>query len=182
VAAGREKLLDAGGACPKGLGRGFARRLMRTSVILTLGLLLALPAFAHVTVAPARSTISATETYSVRVPSEGGRTTTGLVLVVPPGVTIVSVGVPKEGGSVAYQRKTEGQTDEVVWTIEIKPGAAVQLVFTATNPPEDGPLVWKFTQKYADGTKGDWVPRVTLGPLEPEPAPAAAPPRAGAAK
>lgn len=147
---------------------------MRITALLALGLVSALTAFSHVTVAPVRSAASATENYTVRVPSEGGRTTTGLVLVVPPGVTIVSVGVPKEGGVVAYQRKTDGQPDELVWTIEIKPGAAVQLAFTATNPPEDGPLVWKFTQKYADGTKGDWVPRVTLGPLEPAPAPAVA--------
>ena len=160
----------------------FPRYPMRISGLLALGLFAALPAFGHVTVAPAKSAPSATENYTVRVPSEGGRTTTGVVMVVPPGVTIVSVGVPKEGGSVAYQRKSDGQPDEVVWTIEIKPGAAVQLAFTATNPSEDGPMVWKFTQKYADGTKGDWVPRVTLGAPEPEPTPAPGKSPAGTAK
>jgi uncharacterized protein YcnI len=145
---------------------------MRIPVALVLGvaLMLVRPAFGHVTVAPVRSTPSATETYTLRVPSEGGRTTVGLVLAVPKGVTIVSVGVPKDGGSVAYVRKADGQPDEVVWALEIKPGASVSLTFGATNPSEDDALVWKITQKYADGTKGDWTPRVTL---EAQPAPAA---------
>jgi uncharacterized protein YcnI len=146
---------------------------MRISAFVALGLGLAatLPVFGHVTVNPVRSTKSVTETFTIRVPSEGGRTTTGLVLFVPKGVTIVSVGVPKDGGSVAYQRRPEGQPDEVVWTLDLKPGAVAQLPVTATNPPEDGPVVWKFTQKYADGTTGDWTPKVTLGALDAELAP-----------
>ena len=87
---------------------------MRISGLLALGLFAAVPAFGHVTVIPVRSTKAVTETYTIRVPSEGGRTTTGLVLFVPKGVTIVSVGVPKDGGSVAYLRRPEGQPDEVV--------------------------------------------------------------------
>lgn len=141
--------------------------------------------FGHVTVVPVRSTKSATETYTFRVPSEGGRTTTGLVLAVPKGVTVLSVAVPKDGGSVAYVRKTDGQPDEIVWTIELKPAAVVQLSITATNAPEDGPMTWKITQKYADGTSGEWTPKTTLGVIDDmaaPPAPGAAVPRAGQAK
>lgn len=129
-----------------------------------------LTAFGHVTVVPVRSDKAATQTYTFRVPSEGGRTTTGLVLTLPKGVTVLSVAIPKEGGSVAYQRKTDGEADQIVWTLEIKPAAVVQLAFTATNAPEDGPMIWKVSQKYTDGTSSEWTPKTTLGPLDAEPA------------
>lgn len=147
---------------------------MKIPATLAFGLVLAscLTAFGHVTVAPAKSTGSAAETYTFRVPSEGGRTTTGLVLTVPKGVTVLSVAVPKEGGSVAYQRKTDGQLDEVVWNLEIKPGAVVQLALTATIATDESRVVWKVTQKYADGTKGDWTPATVLEQSAPAPAPA----------
>jgi uncharacterized protein YcnI len=141
--------------------------------------LVSVPAgFGHVTVTPVRSSKAVTETYTFRIPSEGGRTTTGLVLQVPPGVTVLSVAVPKDGGSVAYVRKSAGQPDEIVWTVEIKPAGVVQLTLTAANAPEDGAMTWKVTQKYADGTTGDWTPKTTLGAIDDEPAPAA--PAAGA--
>ncbi len=66
---------------------------MKIPATLALGLVLAscLTAFGHVTVAPAKSSGTAPETFTFRVPSEGGRTTTGLVLTVPKGVTVLSV-------------------------------------------------------------------------------------------
>lgn len=137
---------------------------MKIPATLALGLVLVscLTAFGHVTVAPAKSAGAAPETYTFRVPSEGGRTTTGLVLTVPKGVTVLSVAVPNEGGSVAFQRKTDGQPDEVVWTLEIKPGVVVQLALTATIATDQSRVIWKITQKYADGTKGDWTPATVL--------------------
>ena len=157
---------------------------MRTprTLALCLALTSGLTAFGHVTVVPVRSDKSATQTYTFRVPSEGGRTTTGLVLTLPKGVTVLSVAIPKEGGSVAFQRKTEGEPDQIVWTLEIKRAAVVQLALTATNAPEDGPMIWKVTQKYADGTSMDWTPKTTLGPLDAEPAPAASAPGATGAR
>ena len=47
--------------------------------------------------------------------------------------SFVSVAVPKDGGSVSYVRKGGGQPDEIVWTLEIKPAAVVQLTLTATT-------------------------------------------------
>lgn len=155
--------------------------------MMALGLALAsgLTAFGHVTVVPVRSDKSATQTYTFRVPSEGGRTTTGLVITLPKGVTVLSVAIPKDGGSVAYQRKADGEADQIIWTLEIKPAAVVQLALTATNAPEDGPLVWKVTQKYTDGTSTDWTPKTTLGSIDDGPAPAipgTGAPKAGEAK
>jgi uncharacterized protein YcnI len=152
---------------------GFAP--MKIPVILALCLALAscLTAFGHVTVAPAKSPGAFTGTFTLRVPSEGGRTTTGLVLTVPKGVTVLSVAVPQDGGSVAYQRKTDGQPDEVVWTLEIKPGVVVQLALTATIATDESRIVWKVTQKYADGTKGDWTPATVIEETAPAPAPPA---------
>ena len=147
-------------------------RLPRT-LALGLALAAALTAFGHVTVVPVRSDKGATPTSTCRVPSEGGRTTTGLVLTLPKGVTVLSVAIPNPEGSVAYQRKTDGEPDQIVWTLEIKPAAVVQLALTVTNAPADGPMIWKVTQKYTDGTSTDWTPKTTLGALDDEPASAA---------
>ncbi len=54
-------------------------------------LLTTTPAVAHVGVSPRESKLGATETYTLSVPSEGGKTTTSVVLDVPDGVTVLSV-------------------------------------------------------------------------------------------
>ena len=125
-------------------------------------ILSAATAFAHVAVRPTQSKRSATEMYTLRVPSEGGKTTTGLVLTVPAGVTIVSVGVPKDGAAVAYSRKSATGAEEVTWNIEIKPGEVAELIFTAVNSSEGDAVAWKVQQKYSDGSSQNYAPTTGL--------------------
>lgn len=128
---------------------------MRTATFLTAMLLAAASAFAHVGVTPRESKAGAIETYTFRVPSEGGRTTASVVLDVPDGVTIVSIEAPE--GAKHEERKTGDRITQVTWTIEIKPGVAAQLVFVAKNPAEGDAIAWKVHQHYTDGTVSDWV-------------------------
>ena len=128
---------------------------MRTAILLAAVMVVASPALAHVGVTPRESKAGATETYTFRVPSEGGKNTTSVILEVPDGVTIVSV-APREDAKTA-DKKTGDRITEITWTIDIKAGAIAQLAFTAKNPARAGGIVWKVHQKYSDGTVSDWV-------------------------
>jgi uncharacterized protein YcnI len=128
---------------------------MRRSAIAVVLIAAATPVFAHVGVLPRESKTGATETYTFRVPSEGGKTTNAVVLDVPATVTIVSVSAPE--GATHAEARTNGQVAQVTWTITIQPGASAELQFVATNPKEGDAIVWKVHQKYTDGTVSDWT-------------------------
>jgi len=128
---------------------------MKSLVLAAAVLLVAVPASAHVGVSPRESKLGATETYTLRVPSEGGKTTTQVILDVPDGVTIVSVSAP-DGGK-HEEKKVGDRIVQVTWTIEIKAGASAQLSFVAKNPAQGDSIAWKVHQKYSDDTVSDWV-------------------------
>jgi uncharacterized protein YcnI len=113
------------------------------------------PLFAHVGVLPRESRPGATETYTFRVPSEGGKTTTAVVLDVPGGVTIAEVSAPD--GAKHEETRTNGRVAQVTWTITVQPGATAELRLVAKNPENGDAIVWKVHQKYTDGTVSDWV-------------------------
>lgn len=127
---------------------------VRATLIAVL-MLVAIPVFAHVGVTPRESKSGSTETYTFRVPSEGGKTTTGVILDVPEGVTIVSVAEREE--TKHAERKAGDRIMEIAWTLEIKPNAVAQLTFVAKNPGQGDAITWKVHQKYTDGTVSDWV-------------------------
>lgn len=128
---------------------------MRASVGVLGVLLTAAPAYAHVGVTPRESKPRATETYTLRVPSEGGKATTGVTMGVPDGVTVVSVSAPAE--ATHSEKRSGDRVVEVAWTVAIAAGASAQLSFVAKNPPTGDAIVWQVHQKYADGTASDWV-------------------------
>lgn len=128
---------------------------MRTASFASAMLLLAVPVFAHVGVTPRESELGATETYTLRVPSEGGMTTTSVTLDVPDGVTIISVSAPD---GAKHEEKREGdRIISITWTIEITAGASAQVSFVAKNPTEGSAIAWKVHQRYSDGMVSDWV-------------------------
>jgi uncharacterized protein YcnI len=139
---------------------------MKTTMLVGVLLLSATPAFAHVAVTPRESKAGATETYTLRVPSEGGKTTTSVVLDVPDGVTILSVMGPE--GAKHEEKKSGDRIVQITWTIEIKAGASAQLTFVAKNPPQGDSISWKVHQHYSDSTVSDWVGAV--GSRAPAPA------------
>lgn len=130
-------------------------RQMKITTIVSALSLWAVPVFAHVGVTPRESKPGATETYTLRVPSEGGRTTTSVTLEVPEGVAVLSVSAPD---GAKHEEKREGdRIVSITWTIEIKAGASAQLSFVAKNPPQGESIAWRVHQHYSDGTVSDWV-------------------------
>jgi uncharacterized protein YcnI len=110
---------------------------------------------AHVGVTPNTSKPGAIETYTLRVPSEGGRTTTAVRLEVPQGVTVLSVSAPQ--GAAHEEKRVADRVTAVTWTITIAAGARAELSFTARNPPSGDPIVWRVHQSYSDGTTSAWI-------------------------
>ncbi len=117
--------------------------------------MVSVPVFAHVGVTPRESKPGATETYTLRVPSEGGRTTTSLTLDVPDGVTVASVAAP--AGATHEERRVDGRILAITWTVTIQPGAAAELSFVARNPAQGTAIMWHAHQRYPDGTVSDWT-------------------------
>jgi len=118
-------------------------------------LLVATAAHAHVTVRPRESKAGATETYTVRVPTEGKVATISVELEVPEGVTVDSV---EPAGGVKSEMKREGaRAVSIIWTVTIEPGQSREFVFVAKNPVDATAIVWKAHQRYADGATSEWV-------------------------
>jgi uncharacterized protein YcnI len=109
---------------------------------------LATGAVAHVTVWPRESRAGGYEKYVVRVPTEGKVATTSIELFIPEGlrVTALAAGQP-------HERKPTS----IVWTARIEPGEFAEFAFVARNPKEARELVWKATQRFADGTTTEWI-------------------------
>ena len=126
------------------------RRCMGTSAALLL--LSAVALQAHVTVRPRESKQAVTETYTMRVPTEGKVATTAVELEIPEGVTIVST----ESQNVE-RKKADDRVTSLVWTVDIQPGQSQEIAFVAKNPSTGTEIAWKVHQRYADGTSSDWV-------------------------
>jgi uncharacterized protein YcnI len=128
---------------------------MKALGLFAVVLSIATPVFAHVGVTPRESKPGVTETYTFRVPSEGGMTTTSVVLDVPGGVTIISVAAPADAKH--EEKKVGDRIVQITWTIEIKADASAQLSFVAKNPSEGASIAWAVHQRYSDGMASDWT-------------------------
>ena len=129
--------------------------MTRTVSCTLAAMLFATAAQAHVSVRPREAKLGATETYIVRVPTEGKVATTSVELDIPAGVAVESV-EPAEG--VKSEMKREGgRVVSITWTVTIDPGANREFTFTAKNPSEGTEIAWKAHQRYADGTSSEWV-------------------------
>lgn len=115
---------------------------------------------AHVTIAPAESKLGASERYTVRVPTEGQVTTSGVDLEVPAGVTVS--GVLASSGWKSEVRREGNRIVAISWKVDIPAGHFGELVFMARNPKEGAEITWKVTQKFADGTSREWTPKTKL--------------------
>ena len=122
--------------------------------VVAAALLFALPAWAHVTVAPRESRPGMSERYTVRVPTEGKVSTVEVELEVPEGVTISPMA---PAGWTHTLKRTGDRVTAIVWAMEIKPGEFAEFVFIGRNPKTGSEIAWKAHQRYADGTASHWV-------------------------
>jgi uncharacterized protein YcnI len=109
---------------------------------------------AHVTVWPRESRAGAHEKYVVRVPTEGKVATSSVELIVPEGLTVVSMAVPS--GYTYDLRRTGDRITSVLFSMRIEPGEFAEFAFMARNPAA-GDLTWKATQRFVDGTQTQWI-------------------------
>ena len=122
-------------------------------VVLLLGIWTSVPAYAHVTIAPAASQSDGHERYTVRVPTERNVPTTSIELLVPDGVTVTGLLAP--AGFTYEVKKAGDRIVAITWRQEINPGEFGEFVFQARNP-KGAQIVWPVRQHYADGTTIDW--------------------------
>jgi uncharacterized protein YcnI len=129
---------------------------MRLAVALTLLLLFAAPAGAHVTVIPDVARPGDTVELTFRVPNErDDAATVGLDLFLPPGVPAKIA--PHDGWS--HQEPGKG---EVSWTPDspakaIAPGRTQDFKVTLGPLPNEDRIAFKALQHYADGQVVRWI-------------------------
>jgi uncharacterized protein YcnI len=117
-------------------------------------LVVASPAWAHVTVSPRESRPGVSERYTVRVPTEGKVSTVEVELEIPEGMTITP---HAQMGWTHTLKRTGDRVTSIVWAMEIKPGEFAEFVFMGRNPKTGTAIVWKAHQRHADGSTVDWV-------------------------
>ena len=123
---------------------------MRTVIVAAFALLLAMPAFAHVVVAPQQAPAGASQVYKVRVHNDGKVATATIALQIPVGVAIESVATMVTGKS--EMKKAGDRVTGITWTIEVPVGKYVELAFTAKNPATGTSLNWNVTETFKDGS------------------------------
>jgi uncharacterized protein YcnI len=120
-------------------------------------LMLVLPAaaHAHVSITPRQSTPGATEKYTIRIPTEGKVATTGADIEFPAGVIVETIQAP-----AGWRYEVKRQDDRIVSMsiqADVKPGEFIEVGFVARNPRSGARIVWKLSQRFADGTVTDWT-------------------------
>jgi uncharacterized protein YcnI len=140
---------------------------------LTLGL--SAPVFAHVAVKPASVPTSAFQTFTMGVPNEKDQDVTGVRLLVPGSLKMVSPTV-KPGWAIDVKKSGNGDeavVQEIIWTGgKIPAGQRDDFTVGAQAPAASQTLVWKAYQTYADGTVISWDQPPTKDEKDDDSAPA----------
>jgi uncharacterized protein YcnI len=128
-------------------------RVLRLTAILAA---MVAPAFAHVTVQPKQSMPGATQRYALRVPTEKFVPTVRVEVEFPANLNVSAFEL-KTGWRIEQKRDGSGKITRVTLNGSLGPAESTQFYFTARNPVNEGPLVFKAIQVYEDGTKSEWT-------------------------
>src|SRR5262245_39246665 len=129
---------------------------MRFAAIATLLFITVTAAYGHVTVQPKESSTGATETYSIRVPTEKFVPTVRVEVEFPATLDVLSF-EPKASWKIEEKRNASGKIIGVTLAGSIPTGESVSFNFRERNPIETGKLTFKAIQIYEDGTKSEWT-------------------------
>jgi uncharacterized protein YcnI len=127
---------------------------MKIPTFTLLTLLVAVPSFAHVTVAPQQSPAGAKQAYNVRVHNDDKVPTSSIELQIPEGATVVSVA--PIASATSNTTKTGDRVTAITWKIAVQPGKYVELPFTVQNPKDAAQLQWNVHEVLSDGKAIDW--------------------------
>jgi Domain of unkown function (DUF1775) len=130
--------------------------LTRVWLGVTIALLTAHAAFAHIRILPAESAAGARERYTMRVPNEKQVATTRIEGEFPAGVNIYDFEF-KPGWKIEFKKDAKGKIVGAVWTGTVVPYEFVEFGMLGLNDKEASSLVWKFVQYYEDGTKEEFT-------------------------
>lgn len=127
--------------------------------LVVVGLLVSVPAYAHVVVKPAEVGLSEYTNFVVGVPVEKEVPTIGLRLVIPGELQYVTPNV-KPGWKISIKKDGTGheaKVTEIEWTGGVIPaGQRDEFIFSAKTPSEETKLVWKAYQTYQGGEVVAW--------------------------
>ena len=146
------------------------RKILTVAVASALALVVAAPAFAHVTVQPNEAGVGSFSRFVVRVPNETpDAATTKVEVQFPETVTNVSF-QPKEGWDRTVKMKTLDEpievfgeevteaVDTVTWTGgSIEPGEFDEFGFSIRTPDDPGALEFPALQTYEGGEVVRWI-------------------------
>ena len=146
------------------------RTILTVAVASALALVVAAPAFAHVTVQPNEAGVGSFSRFVVRVPNETpDAATTKVEVQFPETVTNVSF-QPKEGWDRTVKTKTLDEpievfgeevteaVDTVMWTGgSIEPGEFDEFGFSIRTPDDPGALEFPALQTYEGGEVVRWI-------------------------
>jgi uncharacterized protein YcnI len=127
---------------------------MKMAGIVLLTLLVAMPAFAHVTVAPQQSEAGGSQVYKVRVHNDEKVETKSIQLQIPDDVTVVSVEPVTDG--TFETGKAASRITAITWYVKVQPSKYVELAFTVKNPDRTKALHWNIREELADGAINEW--------------------------
>ena len=141
---------------------GLVKKVSSVGILaLSLSLLLAGSAAAHVVVRPGEALVAERITFSVSVPNEHDTPVVGVRLLIPEGLTSVRP-FAKAGWNVSVTKTGEGENvtaSEIIWT---SAGGTVPVdlkddfLFGAKLPDNPTELKWKAYETYQDGKVVAW--------------------------
>jgi len=126
--------------------------------ILTVSLIMltATMALAHIRIFPTDSTVGAREKYTMRVPNEKQVASSKVEGEFPVGLQVYDFEF-KPGWKIDFKKDANGNIVGATWTGKIQPYEFVEFGMLAINPKEGTDLTWKFIQYYDDGTKEEFT-------------------------
>jgi len=126
--------------------------------ILTVSLIMltATMALAHIRIFPTDSTVGAREKYTMRVPNEKPVASSKVEGEFPVGLQVYDFEF-KPGWKIDFKKDAKGNIVGATWTGKIQPYEFVEFGMLAINPKEGTDLTWKFIQYYDDGTKEEFT-------------------------
>ncbi len=133
-----------------------SRLLLPAFCMMSMALLTASIALAHIRIYPTESELGARDKYTMRVPKEKQVPTIRIEGEFPPELNVYDFEF-KPGWKIDFKKDEKGKIVGATWTGTIAPYEFVEFGMLGLNPKEGSTLTWKFVQYYGDGSKEEFT-------------------------